>query len=102
MALLKKRLADILSNKTKLVPISPIGTLSREDSSVLVAMSAAVEKFQEDVIFELAETAMHGVALTLMQFYNNGLPHGAQLQNPTIQRLAEVVAKAGEDARKCD
>lgn len=102
MALLKKRLADILANKQKLAPIAPIGTLSGQDSSVLAALSAAVEKYQEDVLYDLSLTAMEGVALTLMQFYNSGMPAGAKLQNPTIHRLAEIVAKAGEDARSSE
>lgn len=97
--LFKNRVYDILTNRAKLEPVPPIGSLSGEDSALLSVITVASSKFQEDTAMEMAEAAFDGIALTLLTIYREGLPKGGGLLNQNMQRVAEILAKAGENDR---
>ena len=95
----KARVYDILANRHKLQDIARIGALSPGESAVCAALTQAIEVFQEEAALELAAAVFDGLAPTFLTIYEQGLPDGANMQNPNIQRVAELLAKAGADER---
>lgn len=93
----KSRIYDLLLNRHKLAPVNRIGALTPEDSTLCAALALAAEKFQEDAALELATAAFEGFAATFLSIYTNGLPEGANMQSPSLQKLAEVLAEAGRN-----
>lgn len=99
LSLFNSRIYDLLENRHKLEPGRVIGTLSREDSALCTAIGLVAERFQEETAVEVAEASFDGIGLTLLTVYEQGLPHGAKMTSAALQRVAEILSKAGEDGR---